>query len=240
MTPFAALLLATPVFGLSLTPPAQVMAVPLPAAVRPDVGLDTGAAEATEDSAGTEAEEGADAAPSLGEQLRRRKKIARIHKAFGIATWSAMTVTLVLGGIQYHNLYGFFADQGHNPCVQGDAIFGQGQCTGVPWPHAAAAAVTSALYATTFTLSFLMPDPLDVAEQDTEAGRRLRTHKLLRWVHLAGMAAQIVLGVVIANPALGLDRANDYRTLQALSTVHMLTGFVTYGALTWAGAIMIR
>jgi hypothetical protein len=36
----------------------------------------------------------------------------------------------------------------------------------------------------------------------------------------------------------GLDRANDYGTMQALATVHMATGLVTYGTLTWAGARM--
>ncbi|MFW6087628.1 MAG: hypothetical protein ACODAG_10525, partial [Myxococcota bacterium] len=178
--------------------------------------------------------------PDLGTQLRQRQKMATIHRAFGIATWSAMTLTTVLGFIQYHNLYGFFAGRDDNPCVRGEAIFGQGQCSGTPWPHLGAALATTALYTTTFTLSYFMPDPLDVAEQDNEAGRKLRTHKILRWVHFAGMAAQAALGVVVANgERFGLDRTNDYGALQGLSTVHMLTGLVTYGALTWAGAIMV-
>jgi hypothetical protein len=63
-------------------------------------------------------------------------------------------------------------------------------------------------------------------------------HKLLRWVHFGGMLAQIALGIVIANDIGGLDRANDYDTLQTLATVHLATGVITYGALTWAGALM--
>jgi hypothetical protein len=49
------------------------------------------------------------------------------------------------------------------------------------------------------------------------------------------MVAQIALGIVIANTG---DRANDYGTLQALATAHLAAGVITYGALTWAGALM--
>ena len=70
--------------------------------------------------------------------------------------------------------------------------------------------------------------------------RSLRTHKWLRWVHFGGMAVQAVLGVFSANSDLiGLDRANDYTTLQALSTVHLTTGLLTLGALTWAALLML-
>lgn len=245
MTPLTALALATPLFGLSLTPPSMGPA-PMPVFPAPAVPVDIGALEATARGAEApavdprEAAAEVEAGPSMGEQLAQRQRVARIHKWLGISTWSAMTVTMILGGIQYHNLYGAFDGRGSNPCVQGDAIFGQGQCTGTPWPHALSAAVTTGLYAATFTLSYFMPDPLDVAEQDSEAGRRLRTHKLLRWVHFGGMIAQAVLGVVVANgERFGLDRANDYRALQGLATVHLISGMVTYGALTWAGALML-
>ena len=63
-------------------------------------------------------------------------------------------------------------------------------------------------------------------------------HKLLRWVHFGGMVAQILLGMAMSNGVLGLDRANDYGTLRTLATVHLATGLITYGALTWAGALM--
>jgi hypothetical protein len=52
------------------------------------------------------------------------------------------------------------------------------------------------------------------------------------------MVAQILLGIVMAHSLLGLDRANNYGTMQALATVHMGLGLVTWGALTWAGALM--
>lgn len=222
-----ALLLATPIFGLALEPPAASLALDPSLAIAADVSA----------AGGAEAEVEPDEDDYV-EQMKRRNAIAELHRPFGIATWAAMTVTVGLGFVQYYNKYGFFADQGSNPCVQGDAIFGQGQCSGVPVLHLTAASVTTALYATTFTLSLLMPDPDDLSEGKGEFAQTLRLHKLLRWVHFGGMVAQIVLGVVIATDTFGLDRANDYDTLQALATVHMGAGLVTWGALSWAGALM--
>lgn len=247
----AALLLATPVFGFSLQPPriqpiidpaaygviAEVSAA-APASLLEDV------AAASEDASAGSAEAEATASAKKTEQddynaqIKRRNSLIKIHRPLGMATWAAMTITEVLGFIQYYNKYGFFADEGSNPCVKGTAIFGQGQCTS-PLLHATAATVTTALYAATFTISLMMPDPDDLANAKGEFASTLRMHKLLRWVHFSGMVAQILLGVVIANgSALGLNRARDYKTLQTLATVHLGTGVVTYGALTWAGALM--
>jgi hypothetical protein len=100
--------------------------------------------------------------------------------------------------------------------------------------------ITSALYVTTFGLSVLMPDPDNADEGDSEYAETLSLHKTLRWVHAGGMLVQLLLGIVVANgDAFGLDRANDYGTLQALGTVHLATGLITYGALTWAMSLML-
>jgi hypothetical protein len=263
MTSLAALLLASPVFGLSLNPPsAQPLIDPaVYAVVAADIHAATPALlQAAEGEAEDEATGGGDdqaqseddsskdkASDSDGksssdddykEQIKRRNSLIKIHKPLGLATWGAMTVTVALGIIQYYNLYGFFADQGSNPCVKGDAVFGQGQCTGTPWPHAVAAGVTTGLYAATFTISLMMPDPDDLAHSKGAFGDTLRMHKLLRWVHFGGMVAQILLGIAMSNGITGLDRANDYGTLRTLATVHLATGLITYGALTWAGALM--
>lgn len=256
MSSLAVMLLATPVFGLALEPPAvepllSVASISATANLDLDratalalVALDDDQEAAAEGDSESDAVEedsddsqrsAADEQKVYIEEVKRRNSLAEIHRPLGIATWAAMTVTLALGFIQYYNLYGFFADQGSNPCVEGDAVFGQGQCTGFPWPHALAAGVTTGLYAATFTVSLMMPDPDDLANAKGEFAERVRLHKLLRWVHFGGMLAQIGLGIVIAN---AFDRANDYDTLQTLATVHLAAGIVTYGALTWAGALM--
>jgi hypothetical protein len=250
MHSLAALLLATPVFGFSLQLSAiEPIVDPAAYGVIANIGaatptlLQEPASAASEAGDGSDAEGGAKAAKSSEQdeynaQVKRRNSLIKIHRPLGIATWAAMTITEVLGFIQYYNKYGFFADEGSNPCVRGTAIFGQGQCTN-PLFHATAATLTTALYATTFTISLMMPDPDDLSSGKGEFASTLRMHKLLRWVHFSGMVAQILLGIVIANGmALGLNRAHDYKTLQTLATVHMGTGVVTYGALTWAGALM--
>jgi len=229
MGPLTALLLATPVFGFSLsidssldTPPAVV--------------VDPGVVLQVEVSA----ELDQPSEPTTADLVRKRNKLKRIHKGFGIATWSVMTLTVVAGFIQFYNQYGWWYSQGATPCVQGTAVFGQSQCSGTPTLHLTLGVVTAALYFTTFGLSVAMPDPLNVSEGDSEFARKLRTHKALRWVTFAGMLAQIGLGLVIANPEwFGIDRANNYNTLRALATTHLAVGAVTWGALTWQGAIML-
>lgn len=173
-------------------------------------------------------------------QLRQRQELGAVHRAFGIATWGAMLITEVLGLIQFNNLYGFFAaDAADTPCVQGTAVFGQDQCYGAPYPHLVSSMVTTALYATTFTLSFLLPDPAGADEGDGQFAQNLRIHETLRWVHLAGMVAQIFLGFASANNLFGVDRANDYDAQLAIASVHQLIGLTTFGVLTAAGALML-
>lgn len=110
----------------------------------------------------------------------------------------------------------------------------------MPTSHLVLNTLTSAAYFTTFGLSFAMPDPLKVSEGNSDFARKLRTHKVLRWVTFAGMLAQIGLGIASANSDwFGIDRANDYKALRGIATAHMAVSLVTYGAMTWAGAIMI-
>jgi hypothetical protein len=228
MGSLTALLLATPIFGFSLQPPAISDALDLSAKA---------VAEVQSDGA-SEAKSGNDSQKEYVEQIKRRNSIAAIHRPFGIATWAAMTLTLAAGFIDYYNLYGFGASQGENPCVKGTAIGGDGGCSTFRTVKTAAAYTTTALYATTFTLSLMMPDPDNLSEGKGEFASTLRLHKTLRWVHFSGMVAQILLGIVMARGVFGLDRANNYGTMQALATVHMGIGVVTWGALTWAGALM--
>ena len=198
-----------------------------------EIEVDLGGGEEEEDESSVDMAE-------YGRMIQERADLTAIHRPLGIATWAAMGITLLLGGIQYHNLYGFFGSLEDTPCVQGDAIFGQGQCSGTPWAHLISSMVTTALYTATFTVSTLMPDPGDLDEGDSDYASNLRTHKILRWIHFGGMLAQLALGVIIANSEnFGLDRANDFGTLQALSTVHMALGLVTFGAMTWAGALFV-
>jgi hypothetical protein len=236
MGSITALLLVTPIFGFSLQAPAFDQASDLSAKAVAVQESSAKRAQASSDERGEEAESG-QAEYML--QIKERNRVAGLHRVFGVSTWAAMTLTVAAGFIDYYNQYGFGAGIGDNPCVEGNAIFGDSfGCHGIRTVKSVAAYVTTGLYATTFTLSLLMPDPDDLASGKGDFASTLRLHKTLRWVHFSGMLLQIALGIAIAGTAGSLDRANDYGTLQALATVHLVSGLVTYGALTWAGALM--
>jgi hypothetical protein len=253
MTPFLVLALATPVFGFALaappslpslgglgfSPPAPVLASAQASAYGASLtlpGLSLQAASA--------ADTAASAVPALSDEeyasrLRTRNTLAKIHRGLGISAWVGMIATMTFGFIQYRDLYGGpFGSHVDNPCVNGTAVFGYEGCVGRPWPHTISSLVTSAFYFSTFALSLFMPDPDDASEGDSEFARRIRTHKTLRWVHFGGMIAQIVLGLVTAN-AFDRSSPDDFRTGQLLAGIHMGIGLVTFGALTWAGALML-
>jgi hypothetical protein len=97
---------------------------------------------------------------------------------------------------------------------------------------------TSVLYTATFALSLAMPDPNHVSEGRGAFAERVRGHQILRWIHLAGMVIQSVLGLGIANDWFG-DRANDYEALQGLAAVHQFVGWTTWFTVGLAGAIML-
>jgi hypothetical protein len=248
MGTLAALLLATPIFGFALTPPpvhgmpVSVMpgAAQLEASADLDMDGDTSTADTTT-KAPPEPVIGGPGSPGYVEQVRKRARIAKIHRTLGIATWATVGVAAIAGTIQYRNLYGapFVTDREDTPCVQGDAWINQKQCSGTPWFHAITGFAAGGLYVSTLALAIAMPDPDHASEGKSKYAKTIRTHKALRWVHLAGMVTQMVLGIIIANPRLGLDRANDYGTMKALAGLHLVSGYVTLGALSWAGTIML-
>jgi hypothetical protein len=239
MGPITALLLATPIFGFALAPP-QIAAFPAS-------GMSVAAEVASSAPvlAAAQASSAAATPPSQAEYtaaVRKRAKLAKIHRTLGIATWATTLLATASGTVAYRNLYGipFATDMQETPCVEGDAWFGQKTCYGQPWGHAILGFSAGAFYFTTLGLAITMPDPDDASVGKSAYARTLRTHKLLRWVHLAGMLTQMVLGTIIANPGLtGLDRSNDYDTLKVLAGLHLGSGYVTLGALTWAGSIML-
>jgi len=252
MGPLTALLLATPIFGFSLQAPTVSLqgssasaselwaSTSITANIAAlETALDLDAADAAADGSRSRSKTRSKEEVEYLRQIKQRNKFADLHRTLGVATWVAMTATVAVGFIDYYNLYGFGAGIGSNPCVTGKAIGGDWGCDAARPAKNVLAIATTALYAGTFTLSLAMPDPDKLSEGKGEYASTLRLHKTLRWVHLSGMIAQGVLGAVMANGLFGFDRANDYKTLQALATVHMGLGMVTWGAMTWAGALMV-
>ena len=142
MNGLAALLLATPLFGFSLTPPAtdpalapwanlvvgpdagpELASLPLPMLLlEADAATSTGSTGSDEAGPIDSEEETAEADRRYTEDTRRRAELGTVHRAFGIATWGAMTITTILGFIQYYNLYGVAGTPREGtPCVTGKA-----------------------------------------------------------------------------------------------------------------------
>ncbi|MFO0681741.1 MAG: hypothetical protein U0234_06810 [Sandaracinus sp.] len=240
MPGLSAILLATPLFGLSLTPPALDGAI-LPAPVEvvdvaatlpmPELLQADGAVPSPDAAAQAEADR------QYTEDVIRRRDIGQVHRALGIATWFAMTANLIVGMMQYSDLYGFGAGQNGNPCATGNGIV-LNECSGDPYIHIVSASVTSVLYGGTFLLSLVMPDPNQAAEGPGVFADHLRIHEALRWVHVIGMAAQIVIGAMLSNGVFG-DRANNYDVMQAMAATHLAIGWATWGALSASAAIML-
>jgi hypothetical protein len=163
----------------------------------------------------------------LGDQLRARNEIANIHRAFGIATWAAMAVTAVLGFIAFADEYGFHGREADTACANRTAVFNDFCGPGVfPLPHAIAGITTTALHATTATLSFFMPAPV-------EASNDVEIHKVLRWFHLGSLVSTLLFGFITANIQA------DFGTRQALAAVHEGLAITTFGLLTTAAAIVV-
>jgi hypothetical protein len=194
-------------------------------------------AEAEAASPTPASDEPAPAQSDMAAQLAQRAQIRDVHRAFGIATWFSMAGTLILGGIQIGDDYGPFAGSPvDTPCTQGTAILPDYCFDAVPVPHLVSAALTSALYYTTFALSFFMPDPLGSADSPGWGGERLRIHKTLRWLHFAGMVITSIFGAVTANLS---PTDVSFADRQALAITHFGLGLTTYGLLTAAAAVMV-
>jgi hypothetical protein len=94
----AVLLLATPIFGLSLSISPELAT---PSFVRGTLAFDVAGSAVV-----AAAEEGEAPEEDAAALMAKRARIARVHRALGISTWAAMTWTVILGTIQYRNLYG--------------------------------------------------------------------------------------------------------------------------------------
>ncbi len=166
------------------------------------------------------------------EDARKRASLRTLHRAFGITTWVSLGATNTLGTLRYANVIGF----GEPLCAPGGGspVLGEswGCGDGLKYQHLVSASFTTASYITTRTLAGLMPDPYGAGEGDGPSAKRLRIHRALSWVHLAGMIAMPILG-------LATTFTKDEGARDTLATVHLVTGWTTFAAVTGAASVMI-
>jgi len=168
--------------------------------------------------------------PQKKEDARKRSSMTTLHRAFGITTWVSLGFTNAIGTTRYANVIGF----GEPLCESGSPLLGRtwGCGNGLKYQHLVSASFTTLSYATTRTIAALMPDPYNAAEGDSTAAKKLRIHRALSWVHLVGMIAMPILG-------LATSATEDEGARKTLSTVHLITGYTTFAAVSTAAVIMI-
>lgn len=233
MPTLTALVLATPLFGLSLTPPAYAAPAIGPA---PSLQIQE-AAEPTQEAAEA-AQDAGDA--RLASQLATRRTMADWMTGIGIAAIFSMATTAVLGAIHFHDQYGFHDEYADTPCGQQRAIMQEYCGTGTVVPHAIAAGTTTALYVTAASLGIFMPDPLGASEQPGPYGDRIRLHSTLRWVTTTLLIVQSLLGTFVSHADwFGLDFRNDFDALHGLAITHMGIGLAALTSLTIQGSVML-
>lgn len=175
---------------------------------------------------------------SINGGVREREDVRVVHRAFGVATWLSMAVSLIVGGLHFHDEYGF-GGPADTPCARFQPIQSQDFCgQNIAVPMLTSGLITSALYYTTFTLSFMMPDPLGVADSPGWAGERLRIHKALRWAHFAGMLATTIFGFIAGAMPQGPDGV-PFDVRRAMAGVHLGLGTATYALLTAAAVVIL-
>jgi hypothetical protein len=136
--------------------------------------------------------------------VARRRTLLSVHQAAGLATWGLMGATVVVGQLNYNDLYG---DGGGTLKYRN--------------PHRALAAATAASYAFTGILALSAPSPYAKrARLDTAT-----VHKASMALTTAGLLSQIVLGIWTRQSLGNVDQPNLARAHQAL-------GYATFGAMT--------
>jgi len=163
------------------------------------------------------------------EQLRRRERMTRIHRAFGISTVASLAMTELAGTILFINRPTAF---GPGNCASGNCVFGEFGQSGLATFHAISAAITTVAYTTTGIFALTMPDPEHASVGSDARANRLRWHRRMAWIHLAGMILEPLLGIVTAYPGVvGVPPAAVTDFQRNMYVVHMGVGYVTLAAL---------
>ncbi len=143
-------------------------------------------------------------------ELEVRRGMLTVHQIGGFVTLGLLVPTMIYG---QRNL------QNWNDAVLANKPFDRQ----LNRTHKMWADLTFISYVATGALAILSPPPLIRRNE----GSTITTHKLLAWLHFAGMMAMPILGSLAAH-AKTLDQANTLRT------VHQIVGYTTAAALATA------
>lgn len=127
-----------------------------------------------------------------------------LHQGFGLATLGAMATTAGLG-LAYAN----------------------GGSQGLFGTHAALAGLTTGLYLTTATMALTAPAPAIVRP---EAGwDSVTIHRNLAWLHAAGLASTVGLGLMTVYTPLNTGGYHDIAAFTTLGLMAVSAGVIAFG-----------
>jgi len=140
----------------------------------------------------------------LSRSLSRRRDFLRLHQLGGFATIATLAATVVVGQLNYADKYGGGGDTGKYRTAHQVLAYG-----------------ASGIFAATGILALLAPSPF-------EKPLRLDTatlHKVSMLVSTAGMASEIVLGIVTS-------RSEGRISQRDFALAHQIIGYTTLAATT--------
>lgn len=148
--------------------------------------------------------------PAFEQKVQQRRTLLTAHQAAGLATWGLLASTVVVGQLNYNDLYG-----------------NGGYTQKYRETHVALAGATAASFAFTGILALAAPEPYrKPLRLDTAT-----VHKASMALTTLGMVGQIVLGYATHN-------AHGYLQQKHLAQAHQALGYATLGTMT-IGAVSL-
>jgi hypothetical protein len=144
-------------------------------------------------------------------ELSRRRTLLQLHTGLGFATIASLGATAVLGQLNYNDKYGGGGDTGKYRQA-----------------HRISAYSAAGIFAVTGLLAILAPSPFDKPLRLDSA----TLHKASMAVATAGMAAQIVLGILTSGKE-GTLAQRDY------ALAHQIVGYTTLAATTTGFLVLV-
>jgi hypothetical protein len=168
------------------------------------------------------------AAPRDAAAQQTDRTIDDVHRGLQIATMSSLLVTGTLGTIAAMNKPTLF---GEGRCASGDPVLGEYGCKGLSVLHGLSAIVSLVLYTATTTI--------EVVEYDWPGrGQHGAGFEAASWVHLIGMGALPIAGIITVVPdVLGIGQDDRAAFQRVLRTIHLGFAYATVGSYVATAAI---
>lgn len=146
----------------------------------------------------------------LSRSLSKRRDLLRLHQLGGFATIATLAATVVVGQLNYADKYGGGGDTGKYRTAHQVLAYG-----------------ASGIFAATGLLAVLAPSPFEKPlRMDTAT-----LHKVSMMVATAGMASQVILGIVTS-------RSEGKISQRDFALAHQIVGYTTLAATT-AGFLVL-